>query len=147
MNHLKGRQCRNMLIIGKASGDPENFEGRHIIILCYHSTATNAIPPLTQLVCQQQEFQTNKHSLGLVPCNHQTPAPESRQGQFLLPNWMRLKHQLPQGTLLKLVFSAPPIRQKTFPLSGIRGLRLMMAWYQPPRMFLLVDTPAANTLF
>ena len=45
-------------------------------------------------------------------------------------------HHLPQGTLLKLVFSTPPIRQKTMPWSGIRDWRLIMTWNYPPKMFL-----------
>ena len=35
-------------------------------------------------------------------------------------------HHLPQGTLLNMVFPTPPTGKKKFPLSVIRGWRLMM---------------------
>ena len=49
---------------------------------------------------------------------------------------IRPPHHLPQGTILRLVFSAPPIGQNTLHLSVIRGWRLIMTWNQPPIMFL-----------
>ena len=49
---------------------------------------------------------------------------------------IRLPHHLPQGTLLELVFSTPPIGQKTLPWSEIRGWRLIMTWNHPPIIFL-----------
>ena len=49
---------------------------------------------------------------------------------------IRPLHNLSQGTLLRLVFSTPPIDQRTFLLSRIRGWRLMMTCNQPLIMFL-----------
>ena len=49
---------------------------------------------------------------------------------------IRPPHYLPQGTLLKLMFSTPPIRQKIFPLSGIMCWSFMMTYNQPLIMFL-----------
>ena len=49
---------------------------------------------------------------------------------------IRPPHHLPQGTLLRMVFSTPPIRQNIFPLSEIREWMLIMTWNYPPRSFL-----------
>ena len=45
-------------------------------------------------------------------------------------------HHLPQGNLLSLVFTMPPIGHNILPLSVIRCWTFMMAWNHPPIMFL-----------
>ena len=48
---------------------------------------------------------------------------------------IRPPHNLPQGTLFKMVFLMPTIGQNKLHLSGIRGWRLIMTWNQTPIMF------------
>ena len=47
---------------------------------------------------------------------------------------IRPPNHLPQRTLLSVAFSTPPIKQKAFTLSVIRGWILMITWNQPLRM-------------
>ena len=54
---------------------------------------------------------------------------------------------MPQGTLLKLVFSTPPIGQKTFPLVRNQELEVDDGIESSPKDVPLVDTPVDDTLF
>ena len=57
-----------------------------------------------------------------------------------------LRH-IPQGTLLRLEFSTPPIGQNTLPFSRNQGLEVDDDMEPAPKTFPSVDTPAADTLF
>ena len=60
---------------------------------------------------------------------------------------IQMPQHLPQVTLPRLAFSAPPIGKKTLPLSLIRVWMLMMTWNQPPDKFPLVEPPTDDKLF